>query len=72
MYQSEKKDFEILSASLKDDLAKNERKDKATVMEFEAFVGFLKNADVYYSKANYVQKRKIASILISNIKISPQ
>ena len=72
VYQSEKKDFEILSASLKDDLAKNERKDKATVMEFEAFVGFLKNADVYYSKANYVQKRKIASILISNIKISPQ
>gem|GEM_PF-4089119 len=46
--------------------------DKATVMEFEAFIGFLKNADIYYAKANYVQKRKIASILISNIKISPE
>lgn len=72
VYQSERKGFESLLASLKEDLTKNERKDTATVMEFEAFIGFLKNADVYYEKANYVQKRKIASILISNIKISPQ
>jgi len=62
----------MIIARLKDDLTNNERKDKATVMEFEAFVGFLRNADKYYEKANYVQKRKIASILISNIKISPQ
>lgn len=72
VYQSEKKWYETILASLKEDLAKNERKDTATVMEFEAFIGFLKNADVYYDKANYVQKRKIASILISNIKISPR
>ncbi len=38
VYQSEKKNFETIIASLETDLANNKRKDKATVMEFEAFV----------------------------------
>ena len=39
------------------------------VVEFETFVNILGNAYKYYTKASYVQKRKIIKILFLNIKI---
>lgn len=40
------------------------------LVELEVFIDILNNAKNYYKKASYVQKRKIAKVLFSNIKIN--
>jgi hypothetical protein len=41
--------------------------ERNNIFEFEAFIGLMKDAGKLYANCSYVQKRKIASIVCSNI-----
>ncbi len=72
IYEKKKADFDARVKILKseiDDLDEGERNE---IVEVEAFINILNNADRYYKKATYVQKRKIVKILFSNTLLDQQ
>lgn len=72
IYEKKKADFESKIKILKseiDDLDEGERNE---IIEIEAMMSIMFDADKYYKKANYVQKRKIVKILFSNTLLDQQ
>lgn len=72
IYEKKKADFDAKMKILKseiDDLDEGERNE---ILEIEAFINILNNADRYYKRASYVQKRKIVKILFSNTLLDQQ
>jgi len=71
-YQQEVIRLEKLIESLDNDIDELRENDRDIILEFKVLWNFINNAEQYYVKATYVQKRKINEILFSNIKISPR
>lgn len=72
IYEKKKADFDAKVKILKseiDDLDEGERNE---IIEIEAMMSIMFNADKYYKKASYVQKRKIVKILFSNTLLDQQ
>lgn len=67
IYEAKKTDFETKIRILKGEIDDIDESDRNEVMEVEAFMNIICNADSYYKRASYVQKRKITKILFSNI-----
>ena len=67
IYEAKKTDFEAKIRILKGEIDDIDESDRNEVMEVEAFMNIICNADSYYKRASYVQKRKITKILFSNI-----
>lgn len=67
IYEAKKADFENKIRILKWEINDIDESDRNEILEIEAFMNILSNADSYYKKASYVQKRKITKILFSNI-----
>lgn len=67
IYEAKKADFENKIRILKSEIDEIDESDRNETIELEAFMNILCNADSYYKKASYVQKRKITKILFSNI-----
>ena len=70
IYEETKSDFDRKIKSLRKQVEEMDDTERNEIVELEVFIDILNNAKNYYKKASYVQKRKIAKILFSNIKIN--
>lgn len=70
IYEETKEDFDRKIKSLRKQVEEMDDTERNEIVELEVFIDILNNAKNYYKKASYVQKRKIAKILFSNIKIN--
>jgi DNA invertase Pin-like site-specific DNA recombinase len=69
IYEETKLDYDKKIKSLRKQVEEMDDSERNEIIELEVFIDVLNNAKNYYEKASYVQKRKIAKILFSNIKI---
>jgi DNA invertase Pin-like site-specific DNA recombinase len=63
IYEKKKADFEAKIKILKSEIEDLDEGERNEIVEIEAMMSVMFNADKYYKKANYVQKRKIVKIL---------
>lgn len=70
IYEETKEDYDRKIKSLRKQVEEMDDTERNEIVELEVFIDVLNNAKNYYKKASYVQKRKIAKILFSNIKIN--
>lgn len=70
IYEETKNDIDRKIKSLRKQVEEMDDSERNEIVELEVFIDILNNAKNYYKKASYVQKRKIAKILFSNIKIN--
>jgi hypothetical protein len=72
IYERKKLDFEKKIKVLRGEIADLDEEERNEIIEIEAFINILNDADKYYKKATYVQKRKFTKILFSNIILDQQ
>lgn len=72
VYLDWKSNFELKIETIEDKIKTLRQSERNVILEANSFAYALRNADKYYKKATFVQKRKIASLLFSNIKINRQ
>jgi hypothetical protein len=67
IYEGKKSEYDNKIRILKAEIDDIDEVDRNETIETEAFMSIPCNADSYYKRATYVQKRKITKILFSNI-----
>jgi len=72
IYENKKKEYDEEISFLRTQLEKEDEDERNEILELELFIDILNNAEVYYKRANFVQRGKIAKILFLNIKIDHQ
>ena len=72
IYEKKKAEFDAKVKILKNDIDDLDEDERNEILETEAFINILNNADRYYKNASYVQKRKIVKILFSNTVLDHQ
>jgi len=70
IYEKEKARYDLITNNIKEKIASLEAIERNKLIEFESFIKTLQNAHKYYRNATYVQRRKIAKILILNIVVT--
>lgn len=72
IYEKSKMDYDNQIEFLKTQKDKLDTSERNQITEFEIFIKILQKAPQYFKKANYVQKRKITSLLVSNITVNAE
>lgn len=72
IYQRKRSNFDDKIVLLKKEIEEIEKQERNELLEIEAFINVLSNADRYYKKLTNVQKRKIADLLFLNIVVDHQ
>lgn len=70
IYEAEKKRYDNIVFNMKQKIDSLESIWRNKLLEFESTLKIVQNSHKYYKNGNYVQRRKIAKILISNIHIN--
>ena len=70
VYQNAKKDYDKMLLNLKHQIDALEEQERNEIFEIEAVVELMSNAYENYKKGWFVRRRKITSILFSNIEIT--
>ena len=70
IYESTKLDYDKKVQILTKEIENLNEAERNEIVELEVFIEILNNAESYYKRASYVQRRKIAQILFLNIKIN--
>ena len=72
IYEKKKADFDAKVKILKSEIDGLDEGERNEIIEIEAMMSIMFNADKYYKKASYVQKRKIVKILFLNTLLDNQ
>lgn len=72
IYNQRKKEFDIVLRGVKEEIDALDIVERDNIFEFEAFLWLLKDASRLYTKASFVQKRRIASLVCLNIIIDKE
>lgn len=70
IYEATKEDFDNKIKFLRKEVEALDEWERNEIVELEIFIDILNNAQNYYKRASYVQKRKIARLLFLNIQIN--
>jgi len=70
IYEATKLDYDKKVQILTKEIENLNEAERNEIVELEIFIEILNNAESYYKRANYVQRRKIAQILFLNIQIN--
>jgi len=72
VYRSQLADYDQKIELIQKEMEAITVSERNTILELEVFIHLIKNVGEDYKKANYVQKRRIASIMLSNIIVDKQ
>lgn len=72
VYRSQLTDYDQKIELIQKEMEAITVSERNTILELEVFIHLIKNVGEDYKKANYVQKRRIASIMLSNIVVDKQ
>jgi len=70
IYEATRNDYDSKIKFLRKEIEALDEWERNEIVELEVFIDILNNAQSYYKKASYVQKRKIAKLLFLNIQIN--